>query len=55
MKRSVNLEQAEIYDAIREYVEKKAGFKAGSVRLTHTRGDRPFDPDYWTASVSEAE
>lgn len=54
MKRSVTLTQKEIDEALADYVEKNAGFRPGSIRLTHTPGDRPFDADYWSATATES-
>lgn len=53
MKRTVTLSKDEIDEAIKAYVLDKVGFGVGSVRLTYMKGDRPFDSDYWEASVTE--
>jgi hypothetical protein len=58
MKMSFTLGKNEIDEAIRDYVRAKFPHADGpgidlSVSLTHTPGDRPFDPDCWTATVSQ--
>ena len=54
MKRSVTLTKDEIDRALADYVEKNAGFRPVSIRLSYTPGDRPFDADYWSATATES-
>lgn len=51
MKRTVILSKAEIEEAIRKYVQEKAGFPPKSVSIAFVRGDRPFDADTWSATA----
>ncbi len=58
MQISFQLGQAEIEEAIREYVKAKhPGAEDNcyelSVSLSYTRGDRPGDIDHYSASVSQ--
>ena len=51
---TLSLTQAELSEAVRDWVEKK-GFATTdrfSVRVTTQKGDRPFDADYTETSVS---
>lgn len=53
MKKSVTLEERELKEAVRAYVEAKTGFQPSRVNFHCTKGDRPWENDYWTATVEE--
>lgn len=55
MKKSVTLTEAEIKKALFAYVKEHAGIDGESVSFSKTPGDRPWDSDYYTATVYGAD
>lgn len=54
MKISLNLTEAEIKEALKEYVKAKKGLQLNNVRIQyHSAGGDPRETSYYSATVSE--